>query len=268
NKIRITVKRDKGAGSQAIHRWNIQDKITISGPFGDATLKGTSNAIHFISAGIGITPTVAKLHALAQDQPNTSIQITHVARSRSELALWSDVIELSKKLPHVILNLHLTANASFEKGCLAGRPDPRMIAKTAKSANADVHICGPTAFINEMTKALAEVKVTHEKIYIDRFNSSDVKTEMRPISKTGPTKVTFTRSGITDYWYPEDGTLLDFAEARGAIIQSHCRAGLCKTCLCKILNGVATRLVGLEGDDEIQTLLCSSIPSQDLTLDM
>jgi ferredoxin-NADP reductase/uncharacterized protein YcbX len=268
DKLRITVKRDDGRGSQSVHQWQKGQKVVITGPFGDASLNARSTAIHLVTAGIGITPTVAKLKALAEERYSNPVVITHVARSYSALALWDDILTLVEKLPAVSVNLYLTTDDNSIEGALMGRPDPLTIAKNAKLANADVHICGPTIFVNDITTALVEMKVSDEKIHIDTFNSPDVDVETRPIFQTGPTKVTFIRSEITDYWNPEDGTLLDFAEARGVVVPSHCRAGLCRMCKCKILDGATIRLVGPEGDDNSHALLCSSIPKTELTLDV
>lgn len=267
-KLRITVKRDGGVGSHAVHALRKHDNLIITGPFGKATLNNASKAIHFVSSGIGITPIVAKLTALAQSGYTNPVQITHVARSSLALALWDDVMEAVKKLPNAELNLYLTEKGTFTEGAFTGRPNPQVIVNYAKQANADVHICGSAGFVNSIIHALEDASISNAKIFIDRFSSPDVETDMRAIPKTEPIKVTFVRTNITGYWKPEDGTLLDFAEARGALIPSHCRAGLCKTCVCNILQGSATRLVGQEGDDDKQTLLCSSIPKEPLTLDM
>ena len=266
-KLRITVKRDSGVGSQAIHQWRENEKVIITGPFGNATVDSKSNAIHFISAGIGITPTVAKLSALARESFQKPVQVTHVARSSKELALWSDVLAASKKLSKAAVELYLTIENDIE-GAVTGRPDTGMLANKANLSDADVHICGPKEFTYNIIGALEKIGICDSKIFIDTFSSPNIDTQMNSISRSGPIKVTLARSGISDYWNPTDGTLLDFAEARGAIIPSHCRAGICNTCTCKVLNGSVTQLNGLAGDEEVTALLCSTIPKSSLTLDI
>lgn len=268
-KFRITVKRDRGAGSRSIHRFVENQQIIITGPFGDATLNNDAKAIYLLSAGIGITPTVAKLQALAKQGCRDSIVVTHIARSGNDLALWDDVINAVKQLSNVVVNLHLTKEEKITlENAYSGRPDLQVIAEGVKQAGADVHICGQAGFVNSLLKALKSLDISDSKIFVDTFSSPDVETELRPIGKSGPIKVTFARSKISEYWNPDDGSLLDFAEARGALISSHCRAGVCKTCRCKIISGSATRLSGEIGDDYVTTLLCSSIPKDSLTLDV
>jgi ferredoxin-NADP reductase/uncharacterized protein YcbX len=267
-KLRITVKRDEGLGSQAIHQLVERESISITGPFGDATLNHNSDAIHFISAGIGITPTVAKLTELAQRGYDKPVRVAHAARSIRELALWSDIVAAKSVLSNAAVQLYLTRDATGAADACPQRPDLKAIANRAKLAKADVHICGPTGFVGSVIAQLKQADIHDDRIVIDTFNSPDTPTMMRPIPTSKPIKVTLARSKITADWNPEDGTLLDFAEKRGAIIPSHCRAGLCKTCSCKIISGAASPLVGERGHDNTRTLVCSSIPTEPLTLDI
>lgn len=267
-KIRITVKRDSGPGSQAMHQLVVGENVTMTGPFGEATLNDASQAIYFMSAGIGITPTVSKLTALVQQGYSKPIRVTHVARSSAELALWDDIVSAANELPKVLLALHLTREQRSVDGAELRRPDLLAWANNAKEDNADIHLCGPSTFVDTVMTALHQADIQDDKIFVDTFSSPGVETDLREIPHSAPIKVTLLRSGVSDYWTPEDGTLLDFAEARGAMVPSHCRAGLCKTCRCAIVGGSATRLVGAEGEDIAEMLLCSSIPRESLTLDI
>ena len=272
NTFRITVKRDKGNGSQAIHQLSENDNIIISGPFGDETVNNKSQGIHFITAGIGITPTVAKLNKLAEDGYTNPVCISHVARSAVELVLWDDVLTAVKQLKNANISLYFTANdsfidASFENAIL-GRPDCKALAIKSKQIDADVHLCGPEGFVESVLGAHDDLDVDKEKVFVDRFISPDVNVEIRQIPPIKPVKVTLALSNITEYWKPEDGPLLEFIEGLGVIKPSHCRTGLCKTCQCKIISGSATRLIGEEGEDRSETLLCSSIPKEAIVLDV
>jgi ferredoxin-NADP reductase len=267
-KIRITVKRDKGEGSQAIHQLGIDQNIILTGPFGDATLNDSSKAIHFISAGIGITPTAAKLTELAQQGYCHPVNVTHVARNNLELALWNDIVEAKDALKNASVQLYLTRESTGAADAFFERPNLKSVAHHVKTSEADVHICGPSGFVDSVVTNLREAGVDENTIFLDIFSSSDTPVEMRAIPESKPIKVTLAQTNITDYWNPEDGTLLDFSESRGATIPSHCRAGVCKTCRCKIIDGKAARLVGEVGNDSKQTLVCCSIPTESLTLDI
>lgn len=268
DQLRITVKLDKGVGSQAMHQVTEGETMTITGPFGEASLDDDSNAIHFISAGIGITPTAIKLTELAKQGYCRPVHVTHVARNQSQLALWDDIVAAKNELLRAHIDLYLTQDTAEQVQTTSGRPDLKDIADRVKTDDADVHVCGPAGFVEEVINNLAKSNVKMDNIFLDTFSSPDIETKMRSIPDSAPIKVTLAKSNITDFWNPDDGTLLDFAEARGAAIPSHCRAGLCKTCRCDVLDGSATRLIGEQGKDKEQTLVCSSIPAESLVLDI
>lgn len=266
--LRITVKRDSGRGSQAIHRLKLGDIVTISGPFGDATLRKECKAFHFVSAGIGITPSIAKLTALAEQKDTRSIVVTHVAQSQKDLALWADAKHAAEKLPNVELNLHLTREAKLPDGVFQGRPDLKTLVADAKSELADLHICGPTGFVEPLEREIEDANFPLERLFVDRFTSPGVAMQMRDIAPSPPITVTLQSSNISAEWRPEDGTLLEFVEKLGVVTPSHCRAGICKSCQCGIASGAAQRLVGSPGKDKQRTLICSSVPCEDLVLEI
>ncbi len=266
--LRITVKRDAGLGSQAVHRLRAGDVVTISGPFGEATLRNECTAFHFVSAGIGITPSIAKLKALAAKRDNRPIVVTHVAQGKNDLALWGDVTQAAGKLPNVDLRLHLTQEANLPKGAVPGRPDAKALVADAKAELADLHICGPSGFVEQLARAIEGVDFPQENVFIDRFSSPSITMQMRDIAPSPPINVTLQRSKISAEWRPEDGTLLEFIENLGVVTPSHCRAGICKSCQCHIASGAAQRLTGSPGEDTQRTLICSSVPSEALVLDI
>ncbi len=264
DKFRITVKRDEGLGSQAIHNLRPKEKMLMSGPFGNATLRKSSDSIFLLSAGIGITPSVSKLQGLIDICYDKPIQLIHVARSILELALWDEVIKLSEQLPHIQLRLYLTNEKHSTCKFIAGRPNLEEISREIELTDSDLHVCGPERFTKDITNMLTD----NSRIFVDTFFTPVTESKFRKIEKCDPIKVTFARSNITKYWNSDDGTLLEFAEANGAIVSSHCRAGICNTCVCKIINGSTTRLIGSNAVDHSDTLLCCSVPNEIVVLDI
>ncbi|MEH6836530.1 MULTISPECIES: MOSC domain-containing protein [Falsihalocynthiibacter] len=267
-KLRVTVKRDIGVGSQAMHNLVAGDMVTLTGPFGEATLRDPCKAIHFVSAGIGITPIIAKLSALAVLKYAGPIVVHHVARDPEKLALWDEIEQAAAALPNIELHLYLTQNTGDRRTAHHGRPNCHAVIEQANIAQADIHICGPNGFVRSLDDHIEAANIPRERVFRDSFCSSSVTVNMREIAPSPPIKVTLSRSNITDYWRPQDGTLLEFAEKRGVITPSHCRAGICNTCQCNVIAGATERLVGEEGEDRVRTLLCTSIPTETLTLDI
>jgi ferredoxin-NADP reductase/uncharacterized protein YcbX len=264
DEFRITVKRDDGVGSQAIHNLKPNQKILMSGPFGNATIRQSSRALFLLSAGIGITPSVSKLQGLIDANYDKPVNLIHVARSKRDLALWSEVIELSKQLPHVKPRLYLTKEKDCTSDFIAGRPNLQKISSEIEETESDLHICGPNQFTNEIVDMLTD----KTRLFVDTFFTPVTGGNIGEIKKCNPIKVTLVRSNVTKFWNSEDGTLLEFAEANGAVVSSHCRAGICNTCACKIISGSTTSVIDSNLIDRTGTLLCTSVPNEAVVLDI
>src|SRR5450755_1336568 len=85
DQYRISVKRERhGAGSQFLHnRVRAGDVLEAAAPRGTFTLRPGPAPVLLISAGVGATPVLAMLHALAADRSGRDIWWLHGARSRA-----------------------------------------------------------------------------------------------------------------------------------------------------------------------------------------
>lgn len=266
DRLRITVKRDSGVGSRALHQVVAGDVLTLSGPFGPETLNAQSPATLILSAGIGITPTITKLKGLIDAGYTHPVRVVHSVRRWQELALWDEVKALAACLPGCSVALHITGSAGAIADAQPQRPDIAALMQEAARNSADIHLCGPLAFQSSV-QALAVQAGVAERLHMDSFVAPDSAVEMRPIPESGPFTVTFKRSGITTEWQPHNGPLLEFAEAKGLVLAAHCRAGLCLTCECSLLEGQTLSLLDPVRARERHVLLCASVPSSDIVLD-
>ena len=83
---RISVKREEhGAGSQFLHtRVRVGDLLEAAAPRGIFTLRPGQAPVLLISAGVGATPVLAMLHALAAARSTRDIWWLHGARRRAD----------------------------------------------------------------------------------------------------------------------------------------------------------------------------------------
>ena len=100
---RITVKREHdGAASGYLHtQLAVGDQLDIAAPRGTFILDPTHAPVLLISAGIGATPVLAMLHALAQEHSDREIWWLHGARSRRDECFASEARTLLASLPNV-----------------------------------------------------------------------------------------------------------------------------------------------------------------------
>ena len=262
--VRVTVKRDMGPGSRAVHRLNVGDTIKISGPMGGFTLPEGAEPLVFLTAGIGITPTVAMAKHLADDGSERDVNFIHVERSRLNAALWPEINEAVERMQNATAELWTTKDATGDRG---GRPDLRAIAKRAVETGAIVMICGPEGFTTAAQEACFDAGLPEDKVRYEAFVSPGTDIEMRQPSQRGPFPVRFEKSGVDAVWTPSQGTLLDLAERHGIAVPNHCRAGVCGTCQTTIRSGEVNKLTGVQSRQGV-VLTCCSVPVSTVVLDL
>ena len=217
-----------------------------------------------LSAGIGITPSVAMLRALVANGSQRIISVIHIARTRASAALWDEMLTLTGKLINGDAQLWSTVGL---EGAEHTRPDLPSIAKRAASSGATVVLCGPDLFMRAAQHAFSNAGLPETSIQSEAFVSPGVMADLHPPSVAGPFKVKFKTSNIVVEWTEADGTLLDLAEANGIVAPSHCRAGLCGTCRATVLSGRTESLVGAS-TNEGTVLTCCAAPLGPLEIDL
>jgi ferredoxin-NADP reductase/MOSC domain-containing protein YiiM len=272
---RISVKReDHGVVSQWLHS-HIEPGAVIqaAAPRGDFYLTEDSNPVVLLSAGIGTTPVLAMLHALAAARSSRDIWWLHTTRSRETQVFASEVTALIESLPHARQLVFFTQTQ--------GRLDQSAIATLGLPSGALVYLCGPTKFMADMRDALIAAGLDPVHIHSELFGA------LPPINPgivdnaphkpphppggtpgTGP-PVTFSRSGLTVNWSPDYGNILDLAEACDVPTRFACRSGVCHVCETGVVAGAIKYVQApLEPPDQRTVLICSAAPASDLVLDL
>jgi ferredoxin-NADP reductase/MOSC domain-containing protein YiiM/ferredoxin len=284
---RISVKLETaGAASGYLHRHvDVGDLIDVAAPRGQFTLRDGSRPVVLLSAGVGATPVLAMLHALATAQDPRPIWWVHGARDEAEHAFADEVDGLIARLPqaHRLVAYSRPGpagpiGAGFD---LRGRLDLAALERGGVPMDADFYLCGPAAFLREMGASLTARGVPPEQVAAEVFGtvgahaSGIVTTGDRPAphapagpAGTGPA-VSFVRSNLTTRWGARFPSLLDLAEACDVPVPFGCRNGTCHTCETALLDGdVGYTSDPLEAPPAGRVLVCISTPSADLALDL
>lgn len=281
---RISVKREAhGAVSGFLHTHLTPGTVLpVAAPRGDFVLTEGDSPVLLISAGIGVTPVLAMLHALAAAGSTRDVRWLHTTRSSTEHAFAAEAHELLAGLPHARENVYYTAEdpAPGTPGVQRGRLDLAALAALDLPADATAYVCGPAAFMTAMREALTGLGLAPERVHSELFGTlpainpgiTDVvrATPHPPVTRpgTGP-QVTFARSGLTVPWSDEYPNVLEFAEACDVPTRWSCRTGVCQTCVTPLLAGtVSYEPEPLEPPPSGTTLVCCTRPDTDLVLDL
>jgi ferredoxin-NADP reductase/ferredoxin len=279
---RISVKRD-GVGSRYLHEHvKVGDTLEVAAPRGNFVLREGTRAVVLISGGVGATPVLAMLHALARERSARPIWWLHGARNHDEHAFRDEANELLAMLPdaHRLVAYSRPVDPDTADHDLVGRLDLSALEQAGVPKDADYYICGPDSFMRAIGAALAARGVPTEQIATEVFGavavhrSGMVGTSDRAphppdgLPGTGPI-VTFSRSNIAVPWDDRYPSLLDLAEACDVPVGFGCRNGTCHNCESGLLAGEVTyHIEPLEPPPDGRVLVCSTRPGTQVTLDL
>ncbi len=264
---RITFRRNmSGRFSPWVTSLRAGDRVIVSGPHGTAHIEqSASTPIVVLTAGIGITPALSIAQSLAEGKSVRQLRLLHVDRAAELVPHLDELAANADSLANARLDVFLTGDQSPTGRWHNGRPDPEFIRQAIDDpTDVAVFICGPKPFLSDMTDACRQRGVPHKSIHIDPFYSPpSPNLEPRDPPKPGPFRVRWPDNSISS-WTPDEGTLLDLAEAAGHHPPAGCRSGACGTCQASVSGETCLLLDTFAQPGEGRTLLCSSVPVGDL----
>jgi ferredoxin-NADP reductase/MOSC domain-containing protein YiiM/ferredoxin len=283
---RVTVKHEHGGvASGYLHtRLAVGDQLDIAAPRGTFILDGTQAPVLLISAGIGATPVLAMLQALAQERSDREIWWLQGARNGRERPFAAEARALLASLAHARAHVYYShpdpndlEGRDFDT---AGRLTASLLAELKPTPDSEAYVCGPAAFMDEISAGLAAMGNDSSRIHTEPFGPAagqtpgiaalPARTPHPPTGPpgTGPT-VAFARSNLSIPWSPDYGTLLDLAESCDVPVRWSCRTGVCHTCETTLISGdVDYSPDPVEPATEGSVFICCSRPRDDVVLDL
>lgn len=281
---RISVKREEfGEASEWLHTALAAGQtLDIAAPRGDFVLRNGDGPVLLISAGIGVTPLLAMLHALAGQPQPRAVTWIQVVRSPAQRPFADEIRSLLARLPQSRAHTFYTADAAAkptagdaDEVVHYGRPDAPALCAVTLPPGVDAYLCGPGDFMKAMSETLVECGVERSRIYSESFGPSAApsggsRAPHVPDGEpgTGP-NVTFSRSGLTTPFADRFANLLELAEACDIPVHWSCRTGVCNSCITATVAGdVKYQPQPLDAPGDGEVLLCCATPTTDLVLDI
>ena len=284
-RISVKVEAKGAAGTYLRDHVRAGDTLDISAPRGSFILQSGGRPLVLLSAGIGATPVLAMLHALAAAGSTRQVFWLHGARDRQHHPFAAEVRRLMPALPHgrsyICYSRPGADDTLSDDFDATGHLSRTVFEKVGIPREADVYVCGPTRFMTEMKEALATVGIAPPQIHLELFNGSE---SMTPGVVSGVARaphlpaddadtgalVSFARSGIAAHWDASSyQSILELAEACDIPVRWSCRTGVCHNCESGLVSGeVVYGPEPLERPAEGNLLVCCSQPSRDVVIDL
>ena len=283
---RITVKREReGAASGYLcTRLSVGDQLDIAAPRGTFILDRTHAPVLLISAGIGATPVLAMLQALAKEHSDREIWWLHGARSSRDHSFAAETRTLLASLPNVRTHVYFSRpgphdleGRDFDS---AGRLTPSLLAELEPPRDAEAYLCGPAPFMDEISAGLAAMGIDASHIHTEPFGpapgltpgiaATPARMPHPPAGQpgSGPT-IEFARSDLAVPWSGDYTSLLELAEACDVPVRWSCRTGVCHNCETTLIAGKLEYSPDpVEPPADGSALICCSRPRDDVVLDL
>ena len=283
---RVSIKREAhgAAGAYVDDELKVGDVVNASAARGSFTLRPGDTPVVLLSAGIGVTPVLAMLHALAAEASTREIWWLYGTRNAREHPFAEEtrglLVALAHHHSHVCysspnpgdrLNVDFDASGRLKRSVLQELDLPR---------DGDFYICGPSAFMSDLTAGLVAIGVAQDRIHTEMFGAGPSKTPgiaaapaRQPHLPAGPPGsgplVSFARSGLNVRWGPTFHSLLELAEACDVPVRWACRTGVCHTCESGLVAGkIGYRPDPIDAPADGNLLICCSQPQGDVVIDL
>lgn len=282
--LEIAVKLEAGGlGSTFVHSDVAEGKaIRLSAPFGEfaTDLKlddGGSDALLLIAGGIGITPVMSVLEALAAARKTGPIALLASFRTEADILFREEIKRLERSIPELTVLIFLTAPQHVWAGC-HGRIDrqalePFIIDRT------HAYLCGPPSMMQELIGTLDALGLPRKALHTEAFASNRTKANLvedaRAIARAAcEADIAWFEVHLQNRTFPciPGQTILDAANEKGIPLAQSCHEGACGKCRARVLGGqFTTEAAGLFSSWEIAegwVLTCQTLPQSDMQISL
>ena len=232
------------------------------------------------AGGSGITPVLSIIKTVLAAEPASRFTLVYANRAVGTIMFREELEDLKNTYLGRLSVIHVLETEAQEIDLFTGRIDAaKMKALFAgwidpKSVDT-AFICGPEPMMLAIAASLRDHGLTDAQIKFELFASGQPgRAKAKPVTKAELTAVNFANATLTldgttrSFTMPREGqSILDAAIENAMDAPYSCKAGVCSTCRCKVLEGeVEMRTNHALEDYEVRAgyvLSCQSYPLTD-----
>ena len=240
------------------------DTLRVMPPDGRFVVQ-RARAIHRVgfAAGSGITPILSILSSTLEEQPDSKFTLVYGNRRMDSVMFNEALQDLKDRYPSRLTLIHILSRQAQEVPLLEGRIDAAKVqaiidAFLPVGSMDEVFVCGPEAMIEATEQALLSAGLKADRIHTERFGSPTLdaltpearakampgKPDERAQASNsaggelGEVQLTVVLDGKPyNMSMNRNEKILDIALSLGLDLPYSCKAGVCCTCRCKVMEG-------------------------------
>ncbi len=199
-----------------------------------------------VAGGSGITPILGILRTVLRDDGDARAALVYANRAVSTIMFREEIEDLKNRFMGRLTVLHLLeaeGQADLLTGRLTREKAGEIFARWLAPESVDIaFICGPGPMMDAAAAALGDIGVPRDAIRIERFTAGQRGLAPRAASaadaSVSATMATITLDGAThEVPVPPGASILEAARAAGLEAPFACRAGVCSTCMARLISG-------------------------------
>jgi vanillate O-demethylase ferredoxin subunit len=240
--VKIGVKREEPGrgGSQAMHRLEVGDAVSVTQPRNNFPLQAHDGPMVLVGGGIGITPLLAMAKTLiASERP---FELFYLVRTRALAAFDRVISEIAMPDQYY---LHCDdRHGLFDFRSLVGR----------KPAETTYYVCGPEVMLEAVQRACEEVD--RGSVVFERFAANSAVVADHAADTAFDVTLQLSQERIH---VPGDMSILKALRNAGHDVDYACSEGTCGTCILDVLGGEIDHRDSFLTDEERQAGDCMCI---------
>jgi len=168
NEISFTVK-ELGDYTGQLDLLREGDKALVDGPYGVFSNQGEHGPFVFIAGGVGITPIMSMLRAMAKTSFREKATLIYGSRTKSEVVFYEELTEFAKKFEN--FTLIMVYSAEEVTGAYHGFITQEILQKEITTPTEQSYfLCGPKPMTRGIVKQLKTLNVPPSKIRTEVFS--------------------------------------------------------------------------------------------------
>lgn len=280
--LRVGIKRvDGGAFStwanEELNPGAVLDAMPPMGKFYTSIEPDADKHYLGFAGGSGITPVLSILKTVLAREPQSKFTLVYANRQINSIMFREELEDLKNLYLGRFSVIHVLKTEGQEIDLFTGRIDDEkmkgLFERWIDAASIDTaFICGPEPMMLTIAASLRDHGLSDNQIKFELFASGQPgRAKTRPISKqthgtaeTTEAMVMLDGTSRTFQMESRDMSILDAALANDLDAPYSCKAGVCSTCRCKVLEGEVEMAVNHALEDyEVRAgyaLSCQAIP--------
>ena len=253
--LQVGIKRVEGGAFSTFANevLKVGDVLEAMPPMGSFTLDPDAGAARNylgFAGGSGITPVLSILRSVLAREPKSTFTLVYANRGLNSIMFREEIEDLKNQHMGRLTVIHVLETDAQDIDLFTGRVTEEKCAQLFQHwidlPSMDMaYICGPEPMMLGIARALEAGGMDKAQIKFELFASGQPGRAKRAATSTiesgaAQTKVSVTLDGATRVLEVDKGTSILDASLENAIDAPYaCKAGVCSTCRCKVIEGEA-----------------------------